>query len=62
MALLCNQVPLGIVSTAGCSSSASQLASVKVVAIFVLYTGKKKRHSVLFSSVQQFQRSCNLTD
>jgi len=44
VALLCDQVPLGIASTAGCSSPASQLASVKVVAISVFVHWEEKTH------------------
>lgn len=46
-ALLCSQVPLGIENAAGCSSPASQLTSVKIIAIFV-FIQWKKRYSVLF--------------
>lgn len=43
MALLCSQVSLGIVSTAGCSSPASQLAFVKVVAISMFVHWKEEK-------------------
>lgn len=40
---LCNQVPLGIENTAGCSSPASQLPSVKVIVIFVFVQWKAEK-------------------
>lgn len=61
-AFLCNQVPLGIENTAGCSSPASQLTSLKVIAIFV-YTVEGRKDTLCYSvQVQHFQHSCNLTD
>lgn len=51
-ALLCSQVPLGVENAAGCSSPASQLTSVKVIAIFVFIQWKKEK--ILCAFLDQF--------
>lgn len=52
IALLCSQVPFGTVSTAGCSSPASQITSVRVVVIFVFVRWEEEKTLCFLLSMQ----------